>query len=1015
MKTQLRRIVSILGIVLLWGNVTYGQFRSDVYMQGFYWNSYPGGVWYDSLAKLAPRLASAGFGAIWFPSPVKGAAGALSMGYDPYDHYDFGDYNQKGSIKTRFGSKAELVNAIKTFHSMNMQVYADAVTNHMSGGEMSIPYTCKPYPTYADSAFMLFSYPNGSGRFKKDASFFYPNSIHCDVTPPYHGASDPIFAFGMWLDKDQTKIKDSLIVWGKYLKEVLGYDGFRLDAVKSIDPKFMGPWLQGANGSSYSVAEYYGGTDEIKGWYYSTTQTYGGKTAMFDFPLRFTLRDMCNNTSGSFDMNGLDNAGLVNAGISGYDVSTFVENHDVDRIGWDGSIDNGHDPIITNKDMAYAYILFSEGRPCVFFKDYFMYGFAGKIDTLIWIRNQYLGGGTTKRGGLNPYYSRQDGNTDQSALSKNIYVARRNGYNSQIGGYLVINNDPSKWIDVWVDTDAPQGTKYKDFTGKDNIKTVQPPAGGGGKNRLQLWCPPRTYTVYIADTTHSIGNAPVLSPVPDVKAYTNSKFNYQLIASDANNQTLTYTLTNNPAWLSVTSSGMLQGIPAMTDTGKKAVIITVTDPTNLTAKDTFFVTVEKNFSPKLTAIKDTLIRATKRYEYQVKATDADNDTLVYGFMNAPSFLSIGALSGVISGTPAITDTGNYSVKLYVTDRKGAFDSLMYLLQVRKAADSVIHTYGKPKIDGKVNVGKEDWLAQWQICADPDTDSKWNPRDTMNNELLGIYATWDADSLYVGVNYVINDKYNTMMLYLDAGIPGGITNFNSNFGYNGDYAKNFRFRQSDGIDFFLADYYHDKPSFFRCDTNTSTNITDSINGKRGPGGYDLEIAVAWNNLYHMGAGKIPPHVKLKMVALVAGGFNYGAGDSAPDNPDVDGNAGPDSLINLASISPDENGDGFPDPTITLSSVHNPVSNIIPGQFALRQNYPNPFNPVTMISYDIPATSQVSVKIFDVLGREVTTLVNEMQKPGTYQVRFNAASLASGVYIYKLTAGSYTISKKLMLLK
>ena len=79
--------------------------KSDVYMQAFYWNSPPGGIWYDSLAKLAPRLASAGFSAVWFPSPAKGAGGGLSMGYDPYDQYDFGNYNQKGSVETRFGSR----------------------------------------------------------------------------------------------------------------------------------------------------------------------------------------------------------------------------------------------------------------------------------------------------------------------------------------------------------------------------------------------------------------------------------------------------------------------------------------------------------------------------------------------------------------------------------------------------------------------------------------------------------------------------------------------------------------------------------------------------------------------------------------------------------------------------------------------------------------------------------------------------------------------------------------------
>ncbi|MBI4810342.1 MAG: alpha-amylase, partial [Ignavibacteriales bacterium] len=101
--------------------------RSDVIIQGFYWNCTPGGLWWDSLFQLAPQLASAGYGAVWFPSHVKGMAGGWSMGYDPYDHYDFGQYNQCGSVETRFGSRQELINAINTYHNLGMEIWADAV------------------------------------------------------------------------------------------------------------------------------------------------------------------------------------------------------------------------------------------------------------------------------------------------------------------------------------------------------------------------------------------------------------------------------------------------------------------------------------------------------------------------------------------------------------------------------------------------------------------------------------------------------------------------------------------------------------------------------------------------------------------------------------------------------------------------------------------------------------------------------------------------------------------------
>lgn len=92
-----------------------------------------------------------------------------------------------------------------------------------------------------------------------------------------------------------------------------------------------------------------------------------------------------------------------------------------------------------------------------------------------------------------------------------------------------------------------------------------------------------------------------------------------------------------------------------------------------------------------------------------------------------------------------------------------------------------------------------------------------------------------------------------------------------------------------------------------------------------------------------------------------------------------------------------------------SVNEPVL------FSLKQNYPNPFNPSTMIEYTIPNSQQVVLKVYDILGREVQTLVNEIQNPGSYNVMFNASSLSSGIYFYRLTAGNYTEVKKMTLVK
>ena len=103
---------------------------------------------------------------------------------------------------------------------------------------------------------------------------------------------------------------------------------------------------------------------------------------------------------------------------------------------------------------------------------------------------------------------------------------------------------------------------------------------------------------------------------------------------------------------------------------------------------------------------------------------------------------------------------------------------------------------------------------------------------------------------------------------------------------------------------------------------------------------------------------------------------------------------------------------------LSEVITQVQNDRPAttkQFSLKQNYPNPFNPLTVIEYDLPSYSFVSLKLFDVLGREIETLVNSYQSPQHYAVRFDASRLASGVYLYRIAAGRFVSTKKLLLIK
>ncbi len=93
----------------------------------------------------------------------------------------------------------------------------------------------------------------------------------------------------------------------------------------------------------------------------------------------------------------------------------------------------------------------------------------------------------------------------------------------------------------------------------------------------------------------------------------------------------------------------------------------------------------------------------------------------------------------------------------------------------------------------------------------------------------------------------------------------------------------------------------------------------------------------------------------------------------------------------------------------------LSSVVPDKFILEQNYPNPFNPSTSINYQLRSSNFVSLKVFDIMGKEVATLVNQKQNAGSYSVDFNAGNLSSGIYYYSLETDGFTETKKMMLLK
>ena len=101
-------------------------------------------------------------------------------------------------------------------------------------------------------------------------------------------------------------------------------------------------------------------------------------------------------------------------------------------------------------------------------------------------------------------------------------------------------------------------------------------------------------------------------------------------------------------------------------------------------------------------------------------------------------------------------------------------------------------------------------------------------------------------------------------------------------------------------------------------------------------------------------------------------------------------------------------------LIIIGVHQ-ISSEVPEEFSLSQNYPNPFNPSTKIKFDVPKASHTKLIIYDMLGREVTTLVNQQLKPGSYQADWDASAFSSGVFFYKIISGGFAETKKMILMK
>lgn len=371
--------------------------QNGTILQFFHWY-YPhdGSLW-KKITEEAPRLAEMGFTAIWLPPACKGTNGTYSIGYDIYDLYDLGEFDQKNSVRTKYGTKDEYIAAIKAIHDAGMQVYVDIVLNHKAGGDETelikvrkvdpedrTKFISEPFDI---EAYTKFTFPGRKGKYSDfiwDFRCFtgvdYDNktketavySILNDYGEGWENVIDEEkgnYDYLMYDDIEYRNpaVREEVKKWGEWYCNLTGFDGVRLDAVKHISPDFTNDWLDHMRKTTgkefFAVGEYWApGNLPLLLKYIDATQ---GRMSLFDASLHHNL-EAASKQGRDYDLTTIFNETLVAAKPEL--AVTVVANHDTQPLQ---SLEAPVDPWF--KPMAYALILLREkGYPCAFYPD--LYG-----------------------------------------------------------------------------------------------------------------------------------------------------------------------------------------------------------------------------------------------------------------------------------------------------------------------------------------------------------------------------------------------------------------------------------------------------------------------------------------------------------------------------------------------------------------------------------------------------------------------------------------------------------------
>ncbi|KAF9468078.1 glycoside hydrolase family 13 protein [Collybia nuda] len=371
-----------------------GNSSNPLMLQFFTWESRHDTLsWWQHLEAEIPALAQLGFTQIWLPPPNK-AAEMDGRGYDAYDLWDLGEFDQKGAVKTRWGTREELLQACEVAKQHGIDILVDAVLNHKLGADRTENVTAIPSnpqdrlkdagPEGEIEAWTGFDF---SGRGDKYSKLRWTQEHFTGVDWDEKTRTQGIFRLtgkghkgwsrrvdselgnydyllGIDIDHRHPAVQNDLFQWGKWILETTGATGFRLDAIKHIDQKFLLRFLKATransgNSNMFAVSEYWSGNLKLLLPY---VRAFRGETAFFDVPLHMNFNQASKQRS-RYDLRNILKDTLIS--IKPNDAVTFVDNHDTvegqSLESWVGS---------EFKIQAYALILLRhQGYPCVFYGD----------------------------------------------------------------------------------------------------------------------------------------------------------------------------------------------------------------------------------------------------------------------------------------------------------------------------------------------------------------------------------------------------------------------------------------------------------------------------------------------------------------------------------------------------------------------------------------------------------------------------------------------------------------------